>query len=127
MIATPPTIESDLTLDTMIPDLLEAHPYARAVLDGYGLRGCGGRMGPVETLGFFARAHGVDADRLLREIRAGAAAPRVESKQQPPSIADTIYRRFFLGAIVLILTAGASWGAWLLWQISFACHMRGNA
>src|SRR5205807_2221914 len=29
----------------------------------------------------------------------------------------TIYRRFFLGAIAVVLTAGASWGAWLLWRI----------
>jgi hypothetical protein len=35
------------------------------------------------------------------------------------SVADTIYRRFFLAGIVAILTVGATWGAWLLWQIGF--------
>ncbi len=35
-----------LTADTMIPDLLRAAPQARPVLDRYGLRGCGGRLGP---------------------------------------------------------------------------------
>ena len=126
MVATLPKAQFELTLDTMIPDLLEAHPYARAVLDAYGMRGCGGRLGPAETLGFFARAHGVDADRLLREVLASSAAPRrLQVTREPASVADAIYRRFFLGAIVLILTAGASWGAWLLWQIGFAGKFTG--
>ena len=34
-----------------------------------------------------------------------------------PTLADTIYRRFFLGAIAVVLTAGATWGALLLWRI----------
>lgn len=42
--------------------------------------------------------------------KRGAAAPA----------ANGIYRYYFLGAIVLILTAGATWGAWLLWQIGVA-------
>src|SRR5678815_3105103 len=41
------------------------------------------------------------------------------------NVADTIYRRFFLGGIALILTAGASWGAYLLWQIGFAGKFTG--
>ena len=32
-------LKTDPTLDTMIPELLEAHPQARAVFDTYGLRG----------------------------------------------------------------------------------------
>jgi hypothetical protein len=40
-------------------------------------------------------------------------------------IADSIYRRYFTAAIVLILTAGATWGAWLLWQIGFAGEFTG--
>jgi hypothetical protein len=53
---------------TLIPDLLRKAPQARAILDRYGLRRCGGRLG-VESLGFFARAHDVPVDRLLSEIR----------------------------------------------------------
>ena len=34
-----------------------------------------------------------------------------------PEIADTIYRRYFLAGIAVVLSAGASWGAWLLWTI----------
>src|SRR5215813_4108793 len=60
----------------LIPDLLRAAPQSRAVLDRYGLRGCGGPMGPVETLGFFAKAHDVPLPRLLAELEEAAhAAP----------------------------------------------------
>ena len=38
----------------MIPDLLKAAPQVRPVLDRYGLRGCGGPLGPMESLAFFA-------------------------------------------------------------------------
>jgi hypothetical protein len=38
---------------TLIPDLLSRLPRARTVVDRYGLRGCGGEQGPVETLGLW--------------------------------------------------------------------------
>lgn len=38
---------------------------------------------------------------------------------------DTIHRRFFVAAIVLLLTFGASWGAWLLWRIGFLGNFTG--
>jgi hypothetical protein len=109
-----------VTSDTMIPDLFHTHPHTRQVFDRYGLSGCGGRSGPAETIKVFARAHGVDEGRLLAEIHETVTAPVPDEPAHgapTPSLADTIYRRFFLGAVVLILTAGASWGVWLLWQI----------
>jgi len=104
--------------DTMIPDLLDRHPNARAVLDRYGLRGCGGRLGPVESLAFFARTHGVDQAHLLAEIQQAIDNPKPAARPLAPSVADTIYRRFFITGIIVILTAGATWGAWLLWRIA---------
>ncbi|HQH71148.1 MAG TPA: DUF1858 domain-containing protein, partial [bacterium] len=65
---------------TMIPDLLKAAPHARPVLDRYGLRGCGGPLGPMETLEFFAKAHEVPLDGLLEELR-GALAGGEETSQ----------------------------------------------
>lgn len=35
-------------------------------------------------------------------------------------LARTIYRRYFLAGIAVVLTAGATWGAWILWSIGFA-------
>ena len=103
---------------TLIPDLLRKSPHARIVLDRYGLRGCGGEQGPVETLGFFARAHDVPVTRLLDEIRQqpqrSIALPVVEHSQP----GDDIYRPFFKAGIAVVLSLGAAWGAYLLARIA---------
>jgi hypothetical protein len=39
-------------------------------------------------------------------------------------LADTIYRPYFLASILVALTAGASWGAWLLWTIALGGSFR---
>lgn len=103
----------------LIPDLLQEHPAARLVLDRHGLAGCGGPNGPHETLRFFARAHGIDEERLLLEIDEAIQRPEALAPPQAPSIADAIYRPFFVAAIAVALTAGATWGAWILWNIGF--------
>jgi hemerythrin-like domain-containing protein len=103
----------------MIPELLRAAPQVRVVLDRYGLRGCGGRWGPAESLGYFARAHGVPVERLLGEIRDRLAEGPSPGGQpaEPPGLADTIYRPFVKAGILTVLTLGATWGAYLLWRI----------
>lgn len=128
--------------ETLIPDLLAKQPEARAVLDRYGLQGCGGEQGPYESLRFFARAHGVPLSTLLRELQSpaesndrqdrpvrpqpptnlplvqlGASAPA--APPAPLSIADTIYRPFFKAGILVVLTLGAVWGAYLLLRIAW--------
>jgi hypothetical protein len=128
---TAPTIPPPLLdPDALIPDLLREHPRLRPVLDRYGLRGCGGPLGPSESLRFFARAHGVDEGSLLAELdRALATAPESAAPShgaaaKPPAYepgpADTIYRRFFKAGIAIVLTAGAAWGALLLLRIGFS-------
>jgi hypothetical protein len=37
-----------------------------------------------------------------------------------PEIGDTIYQRFFLAAIAVVLTCGGTWGAMILWRIGIA-------
>src|SRR5262249_2528323 len=80
----------------LIPDLLRAAPQARQVLDRYGLRGCGGPLGPVESLGFFAKAHDVPANRLLDEIRASIEQPAPPAQPEAAiprdRLADALYR-----------------------------------
>ncbi|HMB04881.1 MAG TPA: hypothetical protein VKP69_14220, partial [Isosphaeraceae bacterium] len=95
-----------ITPDLLLPDLLRAHPEARAVFDHYGLRGCGGPLGPYESIRFFARAHGVDEGRLRHELERAISAPRPDGAAAAPGApqgADTIYRRYFLGGILLAL------------------------
>ena len=65
------------------------------------------------------------------ELRASLSPPPTPPVASPAaamescSIADTIYRRFFLSAIASVLTAGASWGVMLLWHIGFAGKFTG--
>jgi hypothetical protein len=106
-----------------IPDLLRRAPGVRPVLDRYGLRGCGGEWGPAESLAFFARAHDVPVERLLREVRErleGRSDPSRNKDHQEASthLADAIYRPFFKAGIVVVLTLGATWGAYLLLRIA---------
>lgn len=119
--------EETIHADVMIPDLLARSPQTRTVFDRYGLRGCGGQLGPVESIGFFAATHGVNEKLLLSELEAAAqdAAASQPAASPAENVADSIYRRFFLGGIILILTAGASWGAFLLWQIGFSKSFTG--
>ncbi|MCK6456372.1 MAG: DUF1858 domain-containing protein [Phycisphaerae bacterium] len=119
------TSSDPIRSEMMLPDVLRRFPFLRAVFDRYGLRGCGGPYGPAETVGFFARAHGVDESALLRELNDALAAPtgvRADSPDTRPSwadhLADTIYRRFFKAGVAVVLTAGAAWGALLLLRIA---------
>jgi len=111
-----------ITPDLLLPELFRLHPETRIVFDRHGLRGCGGPSGPHESVRFFARAHGVDEPMLLRELEQAMAAPQSLSNgaattYETPEIADKIYRRYFLAGIAVVLSAGATWGAWLLWTI----------
>ncbi|MEW6249976.1 MAG: DUF1858 domain-containing protein [Planctomycetota bacterium] len=124
--------EAPIAAGTMLPDLLRSRPHLRRVFDDYGLRGCGGAYGPAETVAYFARAHGVELEPLLAELRAAASGGgTVEAACAGPAederaasrrehLADTIYRRFFKAGIAVVLTAGAAWGALLLLRIGFA-------
>lgn len=111
---------------TLIPELLRRAPQARPVLDQYGLRGCGGPLGPEETLEFFARAHDVPLGRMLAELHEAVQKPQppinlpvLNQAAEEPHPADTIYRPFFKAGIAVVLTAGAVWGAWLLLKIAW--------
>ena len=111
-----------ITTETPLPDVLRNYPQLRAVFDRYGLRGCGGELGPAESIRYFAGAHGVDAEQLVMELRAAIADPSrlpaaASADAALDTLADTIYRRFFKAGIVVVLTAGAVWGAVLLLRI----------
>jgi len=114
-------MSATINTQTMIPDALKAHPQLRGILDNYGLKGCGGEFGPAESMDFFAKTHGVDLPKLLHELNAAVENPKLAPPVDfKPSLADSIYRRFFLGGIAVTFTAGAVWGVVLLWQIAFA-------
>ncbi len=99
-----------ITADMFLPEIVARYPSTRAVLDRYGLHGCGGPQGPREQLGWFARLHGVETEKLLRELNEAAVQPS-QSAEFAPSLGDTIYRPFFLAGIATVLTLGCVWGA----------------
>jgi hypothetical protein len=75
---------------------------------------------------YFAHAQGVDVRQIVDELNAAIQDPdSMRSEEQIPAgdrldeLADTIYRRFFKAGIVVIMTAGAVWGAILLLRIGF--------
>jgi NifU-like protein involved in Fe-S cluster formation len=68
-----------------------------------------------------ATHHALGDDVDKRAPATGVAVPSSHDGSAAAAaaeLAETIYRRYFLGAIVVALTAGASWGAWLLWTIA---------
>lgn len=120
------TATADWVNESMqIPDLLRAAPQVRPVLDRYGLKGCGGPLGPAESLGFFARAHDVPIDHLLRELQESLLRPETIADASVTGTlgepgADAIYRPFFKAGIAIVLTFGAVWGAYLLLRIGWS-------
>ena len=93
----------------MLPAILSRYPGCRRVFDRFGLQGCGGPLGPQETLEFFARAHRVDLARLLRELEEAASEGATELEFRPGP-ADTIYKPFFKAGIATMFTFGCVLG-----------------
>lgn len=100
-----------ISADALLPDIVKQYPGTRAIFDRYGLHGCGGTDGPRERIDWFARLHGVPLDKLLRELNEARTRPPPSDYEFSPSIADTIYRPFFLAGIATVLTLGCMWGA----------------
>jgi len=110
-------IQNTITVKSYLPDVVAQYPSTRAVFDRYGLHGCGGPLGPFEQVGWFARLHGVAIDKLLAELNEAASGSTHVAAEFSPSIADTIYRPFFLAGIATVLTLGCVWGAINLFTI----------
>lgn len=100
-----------ITAEMYLPDIVASYPATRAVLDRYGLHGCGGPQGPREQVGWFARLHGVNIEKLLSELNEAASQTASDVPEFAPSIGDRIYRPFFLAGIATVLTLGCMWGA----------------
>lgn len=104
--------EPSITRDMELPAILSRFPACRKVFDRYGLVGCGGPLGPQESLAFFARAHRVDEARLLAELNETARTSVLQpgSPEYTPGPGDVIYRRFFRAAILTMFTFGCVLG-----------------
>ena len=98
-----PATAEPLSPQVLIPDLLRATPRPGRCWTATASAGCGGPLGPHESLAFFARAHDVPLDRLLAELRAarrrpgrsptGAPAAVVGRRHLPPVLPGRHRRR----------------------------------
>lgn len=95
-----------------LPEIISRYPACRKIFDRYGLVGCGGPLGPQESLAFFARAHRVDEGCLLAELNEAARNSVLEagSPDYTPGPGDVIYRRFFRAGILTMFTFGCVLG-----------------
>lgn len=108
----------EINRNTIIKDLIEAHPETISVFKKYNLVIAGGVRGPNEPIAFFAKAHEVDYDTLVRELNEAVAKGGGEHVELPKLEEDKIYEKFFKTAIVLTLTVGVTFGAIILSYIA---------
>ncbi|KHE93877.1 MAG: DUF542 domain-containing protein [Candidatus Scalindua rubra] len=106
-----------ITGNTTVKDIIKHNPETKGVFSKYGLLECGGEYGPEEAIYFFARVHNVDPDSLINElndvIRGNVAAPEV-SADDVESAYENIYEKFIKTAIVIALSTGCVYGAFIL-------------
>ena len=103
--------------ESSVREVVARHPGARRVLDRHGLQGCGGELGPNESLEFFAAVHQLDVNQLIRDLKEEAARPGTSTYIYQETLPDYIYRRFFKAGVFTVLTVGCLWGAFNLLTI----------
>lgn len=108
----------EINENMLIPEVVGKYPNTRLVFDKYGLKGCGGPLGPRETLVYFSKVHGVDLNTLLKELNEvakeesnGKIAEGIVDAEYRESMADIIYKRFFKTGVIVVLTVGCLLGA----------------
>ena len=103
----------EINRNTIIKDIIKKHPETLSVFRKYNLVVAGGVRGPNEPLAFFSKAHEVDYDEIVEELKeaiekGGDGAETVELKE------DKVYERFVKTAILMTLTTGVAFGAAVL-------------
>lgn len=76
------------------------------------------RFGHLEPLTHFSLRQGIPLENLLAELTAVTGAS-IDSQGKR---AERVHHAFLISALVMVLTLGAGWGAWLLWQIGMNGH-----
>src|SRR5574337_1289775 len=108
----------EINRNTIIRDLIESHPETIAVFKKYNLVIAGGVRGPNEPIAFFAKAHEVDYDTLVKELNEAIEKGGREHIEILKLEEDKIYEKFIKTAIILTLTVGVTFGAIILSYIA---------
>jgi len=110
----------EITGTVTVKDIIKNYPQTKGVFSKYGLLECGGEYGPEEAVYFFARVHNVDADCLIKElndvIQGKVAAPEISAEDMDTAY-ENIYEKFIKTAIVIALTTGCVYGAFMLFYM----------
>jgi len=127
VIETPPPVTEtagseklEITGTVTVKDIIKNYPQTKGVFSKYGLLECGGEYGPEEAVYFFARVHNVDADCLIKElndvIQGKVSAPEISAEDLDTAY-ENIYEKFIKTAIVIALTTGCVYGAFMLFYM----------
>ncbi len=109
----------EINRNTIIKDLIESNPETLAVFKKYNLVIAGGVRGPNEPIAFFAKAHEVDYDILVKELNEAIEKGGGEHVELSALVEDKIYEKFVKTAIILTLSVGVTFGAIILSYIAF--------
>ncbi len=104
--------------NTIIKDIIARHPETFEVFKRHRLVLAGGVRGPNEPLAFFCKAHDVNLEVLLKELEEAIAKGPVPGMAPPALVEDIIYYRYVKAALVMVLTAGCTFGAGILSYIA---------
>ncbi|MFQ5713666.1 MAG: DUF1858 domain-containing protein [Candidatus Scalinduaceae bacterium] len=107
----------EINRNTIIKDLVKKHPETLSVFRKYNLVVAGGVRGPNEPLAFFAKAHEVDYDEILKELKEAVERGVDENVETIELKEDKVYERFVKTAILMTLTVGVTFGAVILTYI----------
>ena len=108
----------DINRNTIIKNLVKKHPETLSVFRKYNLVIAGGVRGPNEPLAFFAKAHEVDYDKIVKELKAAIEKGPDKNTETIELVEDKVYEKFFKTAILMALTIGVTVGAIVLTYIS---------
>ncbi|MGR3175791.1 MAG: DUF1858 domain-containing protein [Candidatus Scalindua sp.] len=107
----------EINRNTIIKHLVKKHPETLSVFRKYNLVVAGGVRGPNEPLAFFAKAHEVDYDEIVKELNAAIEKGPDENTETVELVEDKVYQKFFKTAIIMVLTIGVTVGAIVLTYI----------
>ncbi len=107
----------DINRNTIIKNLVKKHPETLSVFRKYNLVIAGGVRGPNEPLAFFAKAHEVDYDEIVKELKAAIEKGPDKNTETIELVEDKVYEKFFKTAILMALTIGVTVGAIVLTYI----------
>lgn len=113
--------EHRITPEMTVREINARYPVCGAVFAQHGMGGCGGDLGPDETLAFFAAAHRVELSGLLAELERAVEEGTVDTVTPALEFERGLaglYKAFIRAAIAITLTFGTAWGAYILAKIA---------